>query len=184
MICRALSENKNIIWFRKTGENNKVYWLEFGNVRGYNDDLNITVANNEFEYNSIMYTLIFNENSNINGVIQSGNPIRTVGRFSYTTKITDVQNYSTETQGVIDSLTQRLSLIKGELWYQINAGLPLMEGYTSTTIFDAIIVSTIAEHPGVNKIISFNSKIEKHTYIFTCEFQSIYGDAVTVQKTY
>ena len=44
------------------------------------------------------------------------------------------ENYGKEKEAIIDSLTQRLSVIKGELWYNVSAGLPLLEKDCSTFV--------------------------------------------------
>lgn len=85
-------------------------------------------------------------------------------------------NYGTEKEAVIDSLTQRLSVIKGELWYNVSAGLPLLEKYRKKGIIDAYVVTVVLKHPDVNDIIEFNSTQNNTKY--ECKFicDTIYGE--------
>lgn len=79
-------------------------------------------------------------------------------------KTEDGETFAKEQEGVACSLTQRLSLIKGELWYQINTGLPLFDKQATSTSFDSWIIQTIMQHPDVVSIKTFNSSVEKHKY--------------------
>lgn len=74
-----------------------------------------------------------------------------------------------------DSLIQRLSILKGELWYDINSGLPLLEKVKSKHLIDTTILSIVTNHPDVVRIINFRSTIEKHDYHCTIDVQSKYG---------
>lgn len=93
-------------------------------------------------------------------------------------------NYVSDTDAIVASLTQRLSVLKGELWYQVNYGLPLTDKIRSTKIFDAVICDIITSHPGVTGIVKFSSNIENHTYRFNAEILTIYGDQAVLQNSY
>lgn len=84
-------------------------------------------------------------------------------------------NYSTEQQGVADSLTQRLSILKGELWYQFSYGIPLFEKVKSKTYIDTYVATVVKNHPEVVNIIKFNSKLENRHYSAEMEILSSYG---------
>lgn len=94
------------------------------------------------------------------------------------------KNYISKTDAVVESLIQRLSIIKGELWYQINYGLPLMEKYKSKGILDATITDIISNHRGVRYIKSYESKLEKNNYTFDCVIISVYGDEIELNNSY
>lgn len=68
-------------------------------------------------------------------------------------------NYASEAEGVAVSLTQRLNVLQGELWYNINSGLPLWDKHKNTTILDTYITSTILSHSEVKNIIEFSSEL-------------------------
>lgn len=84
-------------------------------------------------------------------------------------------NYSEGNDGLCDSLTQRLSVIKGELWYSINYGIPLFDK-VNKGIMDATILDIINSHPDINTIKSFESIVENRNY--KLEFMAIsnFGD--------
>lgn len=86
------------------------------------------------------------------------------------------ENYSTEQEGVKDSLTQRLSVIKGELWYNLNAGIPLLDKNSSDVVYDSYISSTIMKHPMVLSIKKFVSVVENHKYRCSIIVETVYGD--------
>ena len=84
-------------------------------------------------------------------------------------------NYATGSEGVANSLRQRLSVLKHELWYDYNRGMPLPDKARSKAIVDAYIIQTILEHPDVIDIEGFESEQERNNY--TCYFivNTIYG---------
>lgn len=84
-------------------------------------------------------------------------------------------NYSTEAESVKDSLTQRLSVIRGELWNDIYTGLPLLEKTKSTSSMDSAIAEIILKHPNVYSILTFTSKMEKTSYHCSVTVQTTYG---------
>jgi len=73
----------------------------------------------------------------------------------------DKSSYSVGTQAVSDSLMQRLNVLQGELWYNVNEGIPLWDNHRNTLVLDTYITSTILKHPDVVSITEFNSKITK-----------------------
>lgn len=86
------------------------------------------------------------------------------------------ENFSTEQQAVADSLTQRLSVLRKELWYDVNYGLPLIEKVKSKEYMDAAIADIILENPDVIRIQSFSSQIVNHKYTYNVVVLSTYGE--------
>lgn len=84
-------------------------------------------------------------------------------------------NYSDEQQGVADSLMQRLSVIEGELWYNVEIGLPLLEKNKTKLSMDAAVSEMILEHPNVIQIEQFESEIINNKYSAYVIIQSTYG---------
>ena len=84
-------------------------------------------------------------------------------------------NYSDKKEAVKDSLTQRLSVIKNELWYDYQYGLPLTDKVRNKAIMDAYVIKIILAHPDVLDIEGFESIQEKNNY--SCYFivNTIYG---------
>ena len=94
--------------------------------------------------------------------------------FTYKT----MDNYVDRQAGVASSLTQRLSIIRGELWYAVNEGLPIADKVSSKAIIDAKIIEIVSKHPDVKSITEFTSVKDKHSY--TCSFKAntTYGELV------
>lgn len=82
----------------------------------------------------------------------------------------DKSNYVDENEAIRCSLIQRLNVIKGELWYNIKTGIPLLEKQRSRGVIDSYIISTIMSHPDVISIVEFNSYIENN-HIYKCNFK-------------
>lgn len=87
----------------------------------------------------------------------------------------DTGNYAYTSEGVANSLVERLSVLKHELWYDYNNGMPIVDKTKSKAIIDAYVIQTILEHPDVLSIEGFESRKEQHSY--TCYFvvNTIYG---------
>lgn len=85
-------------------------------------------------------------------------------------------NFSDKQQAVSDSLTQRLSVIKTELWYNVTYGLPLYEKVKSKEVIDSNVLSIVDSHPDVVTVKSFQSKILNSKYSCDMQILTIYGD--------
>lgn len=92
-------------------------------------------------------------------------------------------NYAYQQEGVAYGLIQRMSIIKGELWYQINHGLPLLDKVRNKQIFDSVLINIILNHPDVKNIEYFNSYIDKHTYKYSCRVLTIYNASIDIENT-
>lgn len=99
-------------------------------------------------------------------------------------------NYATEKQAVADSLTQRLNVLQGELWYSVNEGFPLWEKHKNTNVLDIYITSTILKHPDVSEVIEFSSEITQkegqnyHIYSAWVRIMTKYGElTISTDKT-
>ena len=84
-------------------------------------------------------------------------------------------NFSYNQQGVADSLTQRLSVIRRELWYNVTYGLPLFEKNNNKAMLDANVLSIVNQHPDVISVLSFESNVSGHHYSCQMNVQSRYG---------
>lgn len=93
-------------------------------------------------------------------------------------------NYSIEQEGVAHSLIQRLSVIRGELWYQINYGLPLFEKIKNKGILDSLIMGTITDHPEVRSVGDFSSVVEKSKYSISVKIDTIYNESISFESTF
>lgn len=72
-------------------------------------------------------------------------------------------NFGENQESVADSLTQRLSIIREELWYAIQYGLPLLSN-SNRMQMDFSVTEIIEEHPDVVSIEEFNSAINGTDY--------------------
>ena len=95
------------------------------------------------------------------------------------------KNYSERSQGVRDGLIQRLSVIKGELWYKASYGLPLTEKIKNKGIYDSIVINIITTHPDISNLISYRSSVNKATREYEFEFQAltVYSEEVKIRYT-
>ena len=84
-------------------------------------------------------------------------------------------NYANEAEGVINSLRERLSVIKHELWYDYENGIPLMDKVRSKATIDAYIIQKVLEHPDVIEIEGFESEQTNHRYECYMIVNTIYG---------
>lgn len=98
------------------------------------------------------------------------------GKALFFNKDNKHDNFSSKQQAVVDSLSQRLSVLKGELWYSINEGLPLLDKTKSKLSLDSALGSIILKHPDVTNIIEFNSKIFDRKYHADVKILSVYGE--------
>ena len=86
------------------------------------------------------------------------------------------ENFSNQQQGVRDSLVQRLSVLKGELWYKISFGIPLFDKVHSKTLIDTHVASVVTSHPDVQRIENFESSLQNHRYTCNMSIVTIYGN--------
>lgn len=76
-------------------------------------------------------------------------------------EISKIENsdYAEGAEAVVYSLIQRLSVLKGELWYNKGYGLSLLEKVRNKNFIDGEIINIILSHPEVRSIINYESKI-------------------------
>jgi len=85
-------------------------------------------------------------------------------------------SYSYDADGTTSSLNQRLSVLKGELWNDIEYGLPLTDKVRTKMEMDLFIIQAILSHENVVDIKNFESKLEKMHYSCNMKIVTIYGD--------
>lgn len=84
-------------------------------------------------------------------------------------------NFSSENEMVRDSLIQRLSVIRHELWYDYQFGMPLVDSDIAQVQIDAFVMQTITQHQDVIAIQRFKSRVEGHHYTCDVEFTTKFG---------
>lgn len=85
-------------------------------------------------------------------------------------------NFASGIEMVRDSLIQRLSVIRHELWYNYQYGMPLVDDDTAQVTIDAFIMKTIQAHADVKAIAQFSSKIDGHNYTCNVQFFTTFGE--------
>lgn len=85
-------------------------------------------------------------------------------------------SFSDKQDAIADSLQQQLHVIRGELWYDINYGLPLTQKVSSKLEMDMLVANIVASHPDVVEIISFDSQLLNHKYSAKFSIRTKYGD--------
>lgn len=89
---------------------------------------------------------------------------------------------NSEVYNTAQNVKTRLLLFRGELIYNLNAGVPYYEdilGYSpSLTQIESIIVAEIRNTEGVNQISNFQIALNKSTRLLSISFDAntIYGD--------
>ena len=83
-------------------------------------------------------------------------------------------NFSSGKEMVADSLTQYLSDIKGEIWYDINYGLPLIDNLTKLEM-DAEVADIVMSHPNVESIEQFESALNGQHYECNMSIKTTFG---------
>ena len=189
MKCRNLSEkNHNIIWFGKDFETAPTviyYVFNDGNTGTASFTKNTTSSayDGSFTVETKKYYYKLNDDSTINGIFSTDtSPSISNANGKCTLTTTKLPNYVEDTDAVVVSLIQRLSVIKGELWWQVNYGVPLTDKVRGTTLYDMVITDIIASHPGVASIQSYSSNLVGHTYTYTCTIKTIFGDTATISN--
>lgn len=86
-------------------------------------------------------------------------------------------NFSDQQQGVSDSLTQRLSVLKEELWYDVEYGLPLFDKVKKPAM-DSFVCSTVLGHPDVISIDEFSSKVLNNKYSCSMTVLTVFGNVL------
>lgn len=107
----------------------------------------------------------------VKDVVKTDDSIKTI--FYNKDNIHD--NYASEAEGVANSLRQRLSVLKNELWYDYENGMPLFDKVRSKATIDAYIIQKVLKHPDVINIEDFESIQEQHDYSCYIIINTIYG---------
>ena len=76
----------------------------------------------------------------------------------------DGVSFAKDEEGVAQSLTQRLSVIRGEIWYNVLYGIPLFDKMKTKIEADIAVATMIEMHPDVKNIDDFTSQIINRKY--------------------
>lgn len=85
-------------------------------------------------------------------------------------------NYASGVEAVKNTLNEKLSVLKGELWTSPKFGVPLIDKVRNKGIIDAYIISIVSSVKEVIEIVGFESEIvDKNTYSAYLEINTSYG---------
>lgn len=84
-------------------------------------------------------------------------------------------NFVDEQDAVASALNQQLRVIKGELWYKMNYGLPLFDKVASKIQMDTVILNIVNDHLDVTSVENFNSYVTGSTYRCSMIVKTKYG---------
>lgn len=85
------------------------------------------------------------------------------------------ESYVDRSEGTAASLTERLSVLKGELWYNISYGIPLIDKIKTKAEMDIFVAKIVTEHPDVTAIMNFESTFTKHEYTCSMTINTRFG---------
>lgn len=158
-IVKSSSGVKNIVWFGSSGV--KYVPVDYGFVCGEDK-----ICGNSYKYKNISMDVIT--------ILDTKTQYDKQAIFY--NKDDKHDNYASEKEAVRDSLMQRLSVIKNELWYDFNYGVPLVDRVRDKAIIDAYLIREISRHPDVNMIKGFESEVVKHEYSCFFVIDTVYGE--------
>lgn len=98
------------------------------------------------------------------------------GNAKFYNKDNKHDNFSENKEAIADLLNQELSVLKNELWYNYNFGLPIFEKQKSKITIDSSIISIVQSHKEVTNINYFKSFIQDKKYFCDMIINTIYGD--------
>lgn len=85
-------------------------------------------------------------------------------------------SFANESEAVSTLLTQRLSVIRTELWNNIKFGLPLIDKVSSKEVIDSHVLEIISTTQDVRRVLSFESSLSSsHSYSCSVIVESTYG---------
>lgn len=102
--------------------------------------------------------------------------VNTDGTAKFVNKNNKHDNFATGDDMVRDCLIQRLSVIRHELWYNYQYGMPLVDNDSAKIAIDSFVMKTVQQHPDVLEIIKFKSWLEKHDYHCEIKFNTSFGN--------
>lgn len=153
------------------------------------DDSFITTTYSIVDKNIINISGANNPNLRVNDVVYTANGkgnfikykhskfINDEGQLiTYDNEIDKKCTYVNEIEGIRQYLLQHLAIMKHELWYNYEYGLPLLEKGLSKAMIDAEVLLIIFDCPGIKSIESFDSYIDNyHEYRLSMSILTIYG---------
>ena len=149
------------------------------NLTIYNDDINnqliINKTNKIIKYNTDEFNIDMVDNKRLIIYAHNDNNKILVQVEDEFIKFDDNFN-DYNINNVKDSLISKLSILKGELWYKSNYGLPLTAHTKIKSIIDVAVLDIINDQQEIKSVISFDSRVNNHNYILNFSLATIYSD--------
>ena len=99
-------------------------------------------------------------------------------------ELDDHSSYDSDQAAIASNLIYRLSILKGEIWYLKNYGLPLLNKIKDKDVMDSIIINIILEHPAISFIVSYKSSIDNAgNYNYSFVAVSKYNKEITISNS-
>lgn len=103
-----------------------------------------------------------------------------VGYQETVKKTSDHTSYADGSEGTLQSLFQRLSVLQGEMLYYPTYGFPITQKNRDPQLFDAYLLDTLLNHPDITQVTDFSSQVKNHDYLASFSAVTVYG-AVSYQ---
>lgn len=97
------------------------------------------------------------------GVDENGNAIKN-------------DNFVSDIDALAQTLTQKLQVMRSELWHNMSFGLPLLENKKSKMLLDTAVADIVLSNENVLTIQSLDSRINGEVYECDILVKSIFGD--------
>lgn len=195
-----LTGNRSYVWFKSANNkkenicklkflNNSNEWVFNGKLQSdsdnltiYNDDNNnqliIDSAHKIINYNDDEFTIDMVDNKRLiiyaHANNNDNNKILVQVEDEFIKFDDNFNDYNIN--NVKDSLISKLSILKGELWYKSNYGLPLLEKTKIKSIIDVAVLDIINDQQEIKSVISFDSRVNNHNYILNFSLATIYSN--------
>lgn len=192
-----ITGNRSYVWFKSANNkkenicklkflNEPDKWSFNGKLQSdsdsltiYNDDINnqliINKTNKIIKYNTDEFNIDMVDNKRLIIYAHNDNNKILVQVEDEFIKFDDNFN-DYNINNVKDSLISKLSILKGELWYKSNYGLPLTEKTKIKSIIDVAVLDIINDQQEIKSVISFDSRVNNHNYILNFSLATIYSD--------
>ena len=148
-------------------------------VNQFITDLNLIILNEENNFFSTHTKHISTDEDLVSNIIIPFKKFAVVDKFEG--ELIN-GNYSIKQRGVADNLIQWLSVLKNELWWQINYGLPILEKHKNKSIIDSVIINIVLSNRDVKNIIRFESKVENHIYKFSMIVDTVFDESISLSN--
>lgn len=142
------------------------------------------VSCNKSKTNRLTFTYTSSYQIEVRYIFSSGDTVQTFYSSGNDVVVDEVwpcnrqiaQNYVVQQEYVKCALIQKLSIVKGELWFNQSFGLPLIDKAKTKSLFDVAVSKILANQKGILEVKSFKSIKEKFTYKTDLKLLTSFGE--------